>query len=116
MNEIKFGTDGWRGVIADDYTCENVRRVAGAIAAYVLKHEDSRRGVMIGVELVKNQKTREPYAEARNKVIYRAFEQGLLLLGCGESTVRLMPPLVVDQEQADYAIEVLERCISELAE
>ncbi len=50
MTDIKFGTDGWRGVIADDYTFENVRRVAGAIAAYVLKHEDSQRGVMIGYD------------------------------------------------------------------
>ncbi|MGH9533183.1 MAG: phosphoglucomutase/phosphomannomutase family protein, partial [Terriglobales bacterium] len=48
--EIKFGTDGWRGVIADDYTFENVRRVAGAIAAYVLKHEDSRKGLVIGYD------------------------------------------------------------------
>ncbi|PYX38380.1 MAG: phosphoglucosamine mutase [Acidobacteria bacterium] len=50
MAEIKFGTDGWRGVIADDYTFENVRRVAGAIAGYVLKHEDAGRGVMIGYD------------------------------------------------------------------
>src|SRR5215470_11782411 len=50
MAEIKFGTDGWRGVIADDYTFENVRRVANAIAAYVLKHEDASRGVMIGYD------------------------------------------------------------------
>ncbi|MCI0403941.1 MAG: phosphoglucomutase/phosphomannomutase family protein, partial [Acidobacteria bacterium] len=48
--EIKFGTDGWRGVIADDYTFENVRRVAGAIAAYILKHEDSRKGLVIGYD------------------------------------------------------------------
>ncbi len=48
--EIKFGTDGWRGVIADDYTFENVRRVSGAIAAYVLKHEDSRTGLVIGYD------------------------------------------------------------------
>ena len=40
---IKFGTDGWRGVIADDFTFANVRRVAGAIASYVLKEEDPRR-------------------------------------------------------------------------
>ena len=40
MTEIKFGTDGWRGVIADDFTYYNVRKVAGAIAAYVLKYED----------------------------------------------------------------------------
>ena len=45
MTQIKFGTDGWRGIIADDFTFDNVRRVAGAIASYVLKHEDAARGV-----------------------------------------------------------------------
>jgi len=48
--EIKFGTDGWRGIIADDFTFENVRRVAGAIASYVLKYEDAKRGVFIGYD------------------------------------------------------------------
>jgi len=47
---IKFGTDGWRGIIADDFTFDNVRRVAGAIAAYILKHEDARRGVIVGYD------------------------------------------------------------------
>jgi len=42
MTDIKFGTDGWRGIIADDFTFENVRRVAGAIASYVLKNEASK--------------------------------------------------------------------------
>src|SRR6266852_1770308 len=50
MTQIKFGTDGWRGLIADDFTFENVRRVAGAIASYVLKHEDPTRGVVIGYD------------------------------------------------------------------
>jgi phosphomannomutase len=48
--EIKFGTDGWRGIIADDFTFENVRRVAGAIASYVLKYEDSQQGVFVGYD------------------------------------------------------------------
>ncbi len=48
--EIKFGTDGWRGVIADDYTFENVRRVAAGIASHVQKHEDPTRGVVIGYD------------------------------------------------------------------
>lgn len=48
--EIKFGTDGWRGIIADDFTFENVRRVAGAIASYVLKYEDPSRGVIVGYD------------------------------------------------------------------
>src|SRR3984957_9116774 len=48
--ESKFGTDGWRGIIADDFTFDNVRRVAGAIASYVLKYEDAQRGVFIGYD------------------------------------------------------------------
>jgi phosphomannomutase len=47
---VKFGTDGWRAVIADDFTFDNVRRVAGAIASYVLKHEDPTRGVVVGYD------------------------------------------------------------------
>ncbi|HZQ69842.1 MAG TPA: phosphoglucomutase/phosphomannomutase family protein [Terriglobales bacterium] len=50
MSEIKFGTDGWRGVIADDFTFDNVRRVAGAIASYILNHEDPQRGVIVGYD------------------------------------------------------------------
>src|ERR1035438_7545276 len=50
MTDIKFGTDGWRGIIADDFTFENVRYVAGAIASYVLKHEDPKHGVIIGYD------------------------------------------------------------------
>src|ERR1039458_503190 len=45
MTQIKFGTDGWRGLIADDFTFDSVRSVAGAIASYVLKHEAAALGV-----------------------------------------------------------------------
>ncbi len=48
--EIKFGTDGWRGIIADDFTFDNVRRVAGAIASYVIKYEEPQRGVVVGYD------------------------------------------------------------------
>ena len=48
MGAVKFGTDGWRGIIADDFTHENVRVAARAIALYVLKHEHASRGVCIG--------------------------------------------------------------------
>src|SRR5438034_10117489 len=47
---IRFGTDGWRGIIADDFTYENVRRVAGAIASYVLKNEYPANGVIVGYD------------------------------------------------------------------
>ena len=48
--QIKFGTDGWRGIIADDYTFDNVRRVGNAIAKYVHKNEDVSKGLAIGYD------------------------------------------------------------------
>ena len=71
------------------------------------------KGLMIGIELVKDQATREPHPEMRQKVIRRAFELGLLVLGCGESTIRLMPPLIVEKPHADFALDVLDRVITE---
>ena len=49
-SQIKFGTDGWRGIIADDYTFDNVRRVGNAIAHYVHKNEDVRKGLLVGYD------------------------------------------------------------------
>jgi phosphomannomutase len=50
MGVVKFGTDGWRGIIADDFTFANVRVAAAAIAHYVLRHEDASHGVCIGYD------------------------------------------------------------------
>ena len=47
---IRFGTDGWRGVIADDFTFENVRWVSRAVARYLLAHEDVRKGIIVGYD------------------------------------------------------------------
>ena len=88
------------------------------IAEWPTKHPivgDVRgRGLMIGIELVKSQATREPHPEARHQILQRAFEKGLLLLGCGESTLRLVPPLIVEAHHADAALDILERCIDEI--
>ncbi len=50
MTQIKFGTDGWRAVFADDFTFENVRRVGAAIASYVIKNENPRQGLVVGYD------------------------------------------------------------------
>jgi phosphomannomutase len=50
VSEIKFGTDGWRGIIADDYTFENVRLVATAVAAHVIKNEHPEKGLVVGYD------------------------------------------------------------------
>ncbi len=68
-------------------------------------------GLMIGVELVKDKKTQQPAGELRDHVVDLAFERGLLILGCGESSIRLCPPLIVDQHEADIALDILEECI-----
>ena len=67
--EINFGTDGWRGVIADDYTFDNVRRVAAGIAAYVLKHEDPQRGIFLAYDTRFGSRR---FAEAAAEVIAEA--------------------------------------------
>jgi 4-aminobutyrate aminotransferase len=71
------------------------------------------RGLMIGVEVVRDQRTKEKAVNLRNAIVDAAFHKGLLILGAGENTIRLSPPLMIDQEQADFAVRTLEECIRE---
>jgi 4-aminobutyrate aminotransferase len=71
-------------------------------------------GLMIGVELVRDQATKERAPELRDQLQGLAFERGLLVLGCGPNSLRLCPPLVITREQADFALETLEACLEEL--
>jgi 4-aminobutyrate aminotransferase len=71
------------------------------------------RGLMIGVEMVKDSGTHNPCKTSCHDVIHRAFHNGLLLLSCGQSTVRLMPPLMVSISQVDEAISLLEIALRE---
>jgi 4-aminobutyrate aminotransferase len=70
------------------------------------------RGLMIGIELVKDKTTREPAAAVRNRVETLAFERGLMVLGCGECTIRLCPPLIVSEQEATVALDILEESIA----
>jgi 4-aminobutyrate aminotransferase len=95
---------------------------AAAIGAYMLDRmrEWPRRfpcvgdvrglGLMIGIELVRDQQTKERAPEVRDRIEMMAFERGLLILGCGQNSLRLCPPLVINKDQADFAIETLEEC------
>jgi len=69
-------------------------------------------GLMIGIELVKDQTTKQKAGGCRDLAVQRCFEKGLLILGCGENTLRLMPPLIVNRAQADAALEILEEVLS----
>ncbi len=72
------------------------------------------KGLMIGIELVRDKQTKEPAREERDRVVEMAFRRGLLLLGAGESAIRLSPPLVVTQAQADFAVDVLRECLEKV--
>jgi 4-aminobutyrate aminotransferase len=71
------------------------------------------RGLMIGIEIVRDQRTKEKAADLRDAIVDSAFHKGLLILGAGANTIRLSPPLLIDEEQADFAVRTLEECIRE---
>ena len=68
-------------------------------------------GLMIGVEIVKDKVTKEYGAAYRDRIVELAFERGVLFLGCGPSTVRICPALIVTKDEANVAVDVLEECI-----
>jgi 4-aminobutyrate aminotransferase len=105
--------------ILQDGVIENAAQV-GAYMLDQLKALQSRYnsivevrglGLMIGVEFAKNPETLEPWGELRDHIVYECFEQGLVLQGAGESSIRFSPPLIIDREQADYAVRVFEAAV-----
>lgn len=72
------------------------------------------RGLMIGVELVRDRVTKERAVEERNAVVNAAFARGLLILGAGKNTVRFCPPLVLTASEADTAIAIFDDALTEV--
>jgi 4-aminobutyrate aminotransferase len=72
------------------------------------------RGLMIGIEFVRDQKTKERAPDLRNRIVQMAFHKGLLVLGSGDTTLRLCPPLMIDEEQAEFAVRTLDEIITEI--
>jgi 4-aminobutyrate aminotransferase len=73
------------------------------------------RGLMIGVELVRNRQTKERAGRERDAVVAAAFARGLLLLGAGANAIRFSPPLVLTREQADIAIRLFDEALTDVA-
>jgi 4-aminobutyrate aminotransferase len=107
------------GLIERSYMANAVR-----MGAYIIRHTadwgkrhrivgDIRgRGLMIGIEFVHDQETKEKAPDLRNRIIQAAFQRGLLILGAGENSIRLAPPLMIEEEQAGFAVSTLDACIS----
>jgi 4-aminobutyrate aminotransferase len=71
-------------------------------------------GLMIGIEMVRDQESREKAPELRDRLVTMAFERGLLLLGAGANVIRLSPPLMITRDQADFAVDTLKDCLRAL--
>jgi 4-aminobutyrate aminotransferase len=74
------------------------------------------RGLMIGVELVRDRKTKERAADERNAVVQAMFRRGVLILGAGRNAVRFAPPLVLSKTQADDVLRVFDEALTEVSE
>jgi 4-aminobutyrate aminotransferase len=71
------------------------------------------KGLMIGMELIVDRASRKPAPELCDRLVTRAYHNGLMLLSCGKSTVRFMPPLVVTTAEIDEAVAILETSLVE---
>jgi 4-aminobutyrate aminotransferase len=89
-----------------------LERLQGWKQTHPLVGDVRGRGLMIGIELVKDKVTREPITAVRNRVETLAFERGLMVLGCGETSLRLCPPLIVNEFEATVALDILEEALS----
>lgn len=69
-------------------------------------------GLMVGVEFIKGKGSNAPDAELRERVERGCFERGLIILGCGASSIRWSPPLILSTEQADVAVDIFDEAIA----
>jgi len=68
-------------------------------------------GLMIGIELVRDQASKERAPELRDRLVQMCFERGVLLLGAGPNSIRICPPLVITRDQGDFAVDTIEECL-----
>jgi 4-aminobutyrate aminotransferase len=91
-----------------------MRRTADWTERHKIVGEVRGKGLMIGIEFVRDQKTKEKAPDLRNRIVEMAFHKGLLILGSGDTTIRLCPPLMIDEEQAEFAVRTLDEIIGEV--
>jgi 4-aminobutyrate aminotransferase len=91
-----------------NYMMKHLKRM---MKRYSIMGDVRGKGLMIGIEFVKNRRTREPAPEMTDQIARECFRNGLMLLTCGKNTIRFIPPLIVSQETADQALEIFEKVV-----
>jgi len=72
------------------------------------------KGLLIGVECVRDRETKEMAIQERNDIIQRCFRKGLLLLGSGQNVIRIVPPLMITRHEADAALDILDSVLTDV--
>ena len=96
-----------------EYLMDGLRKLA---EKYPVIGDVRGKGLMIGLELVKDRQTKEPAKKFANEMLLRGFQNGILLMYCGISTLRLMPPLMIDKTIADEALALIDKTFAEVSE
>ncbi len=99
-----------------DNAAEMGEFIMDALAEMQMRHPsigDVRgRGLMIGVEFVQDKTTKQPAPQLREDIVHQAFQNGLIMLGCGRSTVRIAPPLMIQKPLVEEALELFEDAVT----
>jgi 4-aminobutyrate aminotransferase len=101
---------------------QNAEKIGAFMISRLKKMQEGHRligdvrglGLMIGIELVQDRVSKEPAISERSQIIQRCFERGLLILGCGRSTIRFAPPLTIKRKEADTALAIFEEVLTEI--
>jgi 4-aminobutyrate aminotransferase len=86
-------------------------RLRGMEEKYDVIGQVRGEGLMIGVEMVHSKAGREKNGDLRDRIVDDCFAQGLLILGCGQNSIRFSPPLVINEHHVDVALEIFEKAI-----
>ena len=91
-----------------------MERLRGLMDRHLLIGDVRGKGLMIGVELVRDRQTKERAIAERDAVVNGAFRRGLLVLGAGKNSIRFSPPLVLTREQADTAVRIFDEALTDV--
>lgn len=106
-------------IIKDENLIENASKIGTLALKQLIEFKEDieivgdvrGQGLMIGVEIVKNKETKEPAKKATQDIIQESFKKGLILLPCGKSVIRLIPPLIIDEETLQIGLEIFEKVL-----
>ncbi len=91
-----------------------LKRLTRLMSKYEFIGDVRGKGLMIGIELVRDRKSKEPITEKRDSLVRECFKRGLLVLGAGSTAIRFCPPLIIKEEEIEIGIEIFESALNKI--